>query len=59
MNYDKHNQSELDYEQLNALLANSEFANWYFEKMNDNSNEHVSITDFVDILTSYSNNQLK
>ena len=59
MNDDKHNQYELDYEQLNSLLANPEFASWYFEKMSDKTNEDVSISDFVDILTKYSNNQLQ
>lgn len=56
MNENKH---DLDYEQLNSLLANQEFASWYYEKMSNKSKEDVSINDFVDILNDYSNNQFK
>ncbi|MBC5996935.1 hypothetical protein EAI30_08040 [Romboutsia ilealis] len=59
MNDDKRNKNELDFEQLNSLLANPDFASWYYEKMSDKTNEDVSISDFVDILTNYSNNQLQ
>ena len=59
MNDDKRNKNELDFEQLNSLLATPDFASWYYEKMSDKTNEDVSISDFVDILTNYSNNQLQ
>lgn len=59
MNYNNNNQYELDYEHLNSLLANPEFASWYFEKMSNKTNEDISISDFVDILISYSNNKLQ
>ena len=59
MNDNKQNYTGLDYEQLNYLLANQEFASWYYEKMSNKSNDEVSINDFVDILKNYSNNQFE
>ncbi|QJA08787.1 hypothetical protein HF520_07435 [Romboutsia sp. CE17] len=59
MNDNKQNYTGLDYEQLNSLLANQEFASWYYEKMSNKSNDEVSINDFVDILKNYSNNQFE
>lgn len=59
MNDNKHDFNNLDYEQLNSLLANPDFANWYYQRMFNKSNNEVSIEDFVGILQEYSNNNLQ
>lgn len=50
---------EINYTQLNSLLADPQFANWYYEKMSNKSSEEVSINDFVDILQSYNDEQFE
>ena len=45
---------DLDYVKLNSLLANPEFANWYYNRVSNDLN-NVSIDEFVNILNDYSN----
>ncbi|SCI16556.1 MULTISPECIES: hypothetical protein [unclassified Romboutsia] len=59
MNDNNHDFKNLDYEKLNSLLANQEFASWYYEKMSDKSKDDISIEDFVGILQDYSNNHFE
>lgn len=48
-------QNELDFEKMNATLANPEFANWYYNQMSSKGNENkVSIDDFVKAVRDYS-----
>ena len=52
--------SGLDFEQMNATLANPEFANWYYNKMSEsNDGETVDIDHFVKMIQEYSQTQLK
>lgn len=54
------NYSGMDYEQMNATLANPEFANWYYSKISeDNDGETVDIDHFVKMIQEYSQTQLK
>ena len=51
-------QNELDFEKMNATLANPEFANWYYNQMNSKSdNTNPTIDDFIKIVKDYSEQQ--
>lgn len=51
-------QNELDFEKMNATLANPEFANWYYNQMYSKSdNTNPTIDDFIKIVKDYSEQQ--
>ena len=54
MNNDNQDFRDLDYEKLNALLADPEFAHWYYNRFSGSSS-NIDINEFVNILNDYSN----
>lgn len=48
--------NELDFEKMNATLANPDFANWYYTQMYG-KNEAQSIEDFVKVVKNYSSEE--
>ena len=54
MNNDNQGFRDLDYEKLNELLADPEFANWYYSNFSQDS-DNIGINEFVNILNDYSN----
>lgn len=51
----KFNQNELNFEKMNETLANPEFANWYYNEMqNKDNHENFTITDFFHLVNDYS-----
>lgn len=54
LNNDKNLQNELDFEKMNATLANSEFANWYYNQMYSKTENNNTIDDFIQIVKQYS-----
>lgn len=48
-------QNDLDFEKMNATLANPNFANWYYHQVMDNvdGNEDFNIENFVKIINDY------
>lgn len=46
------NQNDLDFEKMNATLADQNFANWYYHQVIDN-NVEFSIENFVKIINDY------
>lgn len=52
-------QNNLDFEKMNAKLADSEFANWYYHKLEGNSEKDITITDFVNIVNNYESEEYK
>lgn len=54
----KLNQGNLDFEKINATLANPEFANWYYSKFTNGINNNVTIEDFVQIVQEYNTSKL-
>ncbi|MGL6106807.1 hypothetical protein [Romboutsia sp.] len=54
----KLNQENLDFEKMNATLANPEFANWYYSQMVNGVNNNISIEDFVQIVQKYNLNKM-
>lgn len=55
LNNNTYSQNELDFEKMNATLANPEFANWYYNQMNSKGNDtKTSIDDFVKVVKDYS-----
>ncbi len=59
MNEKTFNTANLDFEKLNETLANPEFANWYYHKIIDNSQEDTSLEGFIKTIQDYSNNEFK
>lgn len=56
MNKDSNlNKGDLDFEKMNAILANPDFANWYYHQIIDNANGNMefSIEDFVQTINNY------
>jgi len=49
------NNKDLDFEKMNATLADPNFANWYYHQIIDNANENMefSIEDFVKTINNY------
>ncbi|MGL5316239.1 MAG: hypothetical protein ACRC92_23475 [Peptostreptococcaceae bacterium] len=58
MNEGNLNQNNLDFEKMNATLANPEFANWYYKKMMNNTDTTMTMQDFVQIVNEYDQNQM-
>ena len=54
----KANENNLNFEKLNATLANPDFANWYYNKVSNNSQENMefSIDNFIQIINDYKMN---
>ena len=54
------NQIDVDFEKINATLADPNFANWYYHQVTDNvdGNEEFNIENFVNIIKNYKLNQL-
>lgn len=55
MNIENLNQNNLDFEKINATLANPDFANWYYNQVINDANENVdfSIEDFIQKINNY------
>lgn len=55
MNIENLNQNNLDFEKINATLANPDFANWYYNQVINDTNENVdfSIEDFIQKINNY------
>ena len=51
----KVNENNLNFEKLNATLANPDFANWYYNKVSNNSQEDMefNIDNFIQIINDY------
>ena len=49
------NQIDVDFEKINATLADPNFANWYYHQVTDNvdCNEEFNIENFVNIINNY------
>ena len=49
------NQIDVDFEKINATLAEPNFANWYYHQVTDNvdGNEEFNIENFVNIINNY------
>ena len=49
------NQIDVDFEKINATLADPNFANWYYHQVTDNvdANEEFNIENFVNIIKNY------
>ena len=49
------NQNNLDFEKMNATLADPNFANWYYHQVIDNANDNkdFNIEEFVKIINNY------
>ena len=54
----KVNENNLNFEKLNATLANPDFANWYYNKVSNNSQENMefSIDNFIQTINDYKMN---
>ena len=54
----KANENNLNFEKLNATLSNPDFANWYYNKVSNNSQEDIefSIDKFIQIINDYKMN---
>ena len=46
--------SELDFVKLNEILANEEFANWYYNQFTSDTDVNLGIMEFIDIIKNYS-----
>ncbi len=53
MNEDNFNQGNLDFEKMNATLADPEFANWYYNEMINKSDSNLTMDEFVNIVKDY------
>lgn len=58
MNEGNMNKNGLDFEKMNATLANPEFANWYYKQMLNNENTTMTMQDFVQIVNEFDENQM-
>jgi hypothetical protein len=58
MNTNNFNQGNLDFEKMNATLANPEFANWYYNEMINKSDLNLTMDAFVNIVNDYTQNNL-
>ncbi len=49
------NQANLDFEKMNATLADPDFANWYYNQVSNNLEqcENFTIENFVKIINNY------
>lgn len=49
------NQDNLDFEKMNATLANPDFANWYYHQIIEGTDKNMefSIENFVQIINNY------
>ena len=50
------NQNDLDFEKINATLADPSFANWYYHQVIDNvdcNNINFNVENFVKIINNY------
>lgn len=57
---DKNNNTtygELDFEKMNAILANPDFANWYYNEIVSKTDNIGTLEDFVQVVKDYSQNQ--
>lgn len=54
----KANENNLNFEKLNATLANPDFANWYYNQVINNSQDNMefSIDNFIQIINDYKMN---
>lgn len=52
MNENNYNENELDFQKMNATLANPDFANWYYNRF-VNSDKKLNINEFIDIIGIY------
>ena len=54
----KVNENNLNFEKLNATLANPDFANWYYNQISNNSQDNMefNIDNFIQIINDYKMN---
>lgn len=53
------NQGNLDFEKMNETLANPEFANWYYHQIVGNTDNNMSIEEFVKTIQEYNQNKFE
>ncbi|MGL4910972.1 MAG: hypothetical protein ACRC3Y_00940 [Romboutsia sp.] len=59
MNENKFTQGNLDFEKMNATLANPDFANWYYNEMLNKSDVNLTMDEFVNIVNTYNSTKLQ
>ena len=59
MNTNNFNQGDLDFEKMNATLADPEFANWYYNEMINKLDSNLTMDEFVNIIQDYTQNKLQ
>ncbi|CEH35101.1 hypothetical protein [Romboutsia lituseburensis] len=59
MNENNLNQGNLDFEKMNATLADPEFANWYYNEMLNKLDSNLTMDEFINIINSYNQNKLQ
>ncbi len=52
------NKHNVNFEKMNATLANPEFANWYYNQIDD-SDKEFNIDEFIKILNDYNENNMQ
>ncbi|HSQ90045.1 hypothetical protein [Romboutsia sp.] len=58
MNENNFKQGNLDFEKMNATLADPEFANWYYNEMINKLDSNLTMEEFVNIVKDYNQNKL-
>jgi hypothetical protein len=53
MNENNFNQGNLDFEKMNATLADPEFANWYYNEMINKLDSNLTMDEFINIVKDY------
>lgn len=54
------NYKDMDFEKINSLLADPEFANWYYNKMSSQQEiDNTNIDQFVKIIQEYSQSKFE
>lgn len=50
--------NNLDFEKINATLANQEFANWYYNEMSNKTDKSLTMQEFLNIVNAYNENKI-
>ncbi len=59
MNENNFNTTNLDFVKMNETLANSEFANWYYNEVIDNNKSDMNLENFIKLVQEHTDNQFK
>ena len=59
MNENNFTQGNLDFEKMNATLANPEFANLYYNEMMNKLDSNLTKEEFINIVNDYTQNKLQ